>query len=146
MMLCSMAQLTWKQGDYLSGLDLITWALKQRRQRDLKHEKKDSRVRAGLKTGGSAKKGLEQPKELRVRPPAGTEYCQPPERTWKQALPQSLHKGMLLCWPGFQPSKTLSRESSHTVPDSQATELWAKKWVLFYAARFGVIIYKAIEN
>lgn len=47
--------------------------------------------------GGSAKKGLEQPKELRVRPPAGTEYCQPPERTWKQALPQSIHKGMLLC-------------------------------------------------
>lgn len=48
--------------------------------------------------------------------------------------------------PWFQPCETLSRESSHTVPDSQATELWAKKQALSYAAKFGVLCYTAAEN
>lgn len=31
-MLCSMAELTWKQGDLISGLDLIIWTLQMMRK------------------------------------------------------------------------------------------------------------------
>lgn len=69
-MLCSVTRLTLKQGDYLSGLDLITWTLKQRRKAEIwmKHGRRTCWVTAGLEMEGSAQEGT-PPATLRSRRP-----------------------------------------------------------------------------
>lgn len=55
--------------------------------------------------------------------PAGTVCCQPPAWARSRLFPRASMKECCPADPRFQPCETLSREPSHPVLDSRATEL-----------------------
>lgn len=71
-------------------------------------------------------------------------------RNWVMSQPGGLGRGS---WasdentpcqtPQFKPGEILCRELSHV---TRLTEPWANKWVLFYALKFVVICYAALQN